>query len=541
MKKFLVALVLVAVAAVAFLVFQSTKEKDSSDQSATPFIIGFENDVVSLDPIRIADVYSFRVVSQIYQGLTRLDENNNVVAGVAESWTHSPDFKKWTFKIRPDVKFHPNPALPESERILTPEDVVYSFTRMLSKDAVTTGPLSSVLEGAAAYQSGETNVVSGINIIGEDEVEFTLSRPDALFTGRISSPAYGIVKQAVVEDSGTAFGQSVAVGTGPYRFVERRGNDMVLARNNEYWGDNQGPESVIFRSIKEDAVRLAEIKTGSIDAAYATPSMLNGLVQREGGGVKVTQANASTLKAISFPTFNTTFLGFNWPKIDPDLREAIFYAVDRKQIVEAVVPISGIVAPDPIPVACAGYVSIVSTGRDLDKARAAVERFRERNPGKPVSIRILAHELAQAVPISEVLQSQLREAGIEVEIVQQSFNAVVGLLQKKDFDAVVMWFEYMYAKPQLMLETYFTTNAMPIPNIFQYSKPENDEAIAALFSIADPVESLRQSAEVSNRLVEDVPGVFLYQTQQVVLVKPDVEGLRFNASNLPILTHTKVE
>lgn len=537
MKKPLVFLAVAVAAVAAFFVIRSIRT-GPQDQGNAPFIIGFENDVVSLDPIRIADVYSFRVVSQIYEGLARLDENNQVVAGVAESWTHSPDLKRWTFKIRPGVKFHPNPALDESSRRLTPADVVYSFTRMLSKDAVTTGPLASVLDGVGDYQSGKAKEVSGIKIVGDDQVEFALSRPDALFIGRISSPAYGIVKQAAVEKAGTAFGQSVAVGTGPFSFVERRGNDLVLARNDDYWAGNQGPKTVIFRSLKEDAVRLAEIKSGRIDAAYATPPMLDGVVARDGEGVKVNPASSSSLAAISFPTFNTTFLGFNWPRIDPDLREAVFYAVDRKQIVDAVVPLSGIVAPDPIPVASAGYVSKVSGERNLEKARAAVQKFRERNPGKPVALRILAHELAQAVPISEVLQSQLREVGIEVEIVQQSFNAVIGLLQKKDFDAVVIWFEYMYAKPQLMLETYFTSGAMPLPNVFQYSKPENDESIAALFSTADPSASLEQAAEVAKRLVADVPGVFLFQTRQVVLHKPDVKNLRFNASNLPILTRT---
>lgn len=537
MKKPVVFITVAVVALAAFFVIRSF-QTGSQDQEDAPFIVGFENDVVSLDPIRIADVYSFRVVSQIYEGLARLDENNEVVAAVAESWTHSPDLKTWTFKLRPGIKFHPHPALDESSRLLTAQDVVYSFTRMLSKDAVTTGPLGSVLEGVEAYQSGESKEVAGIKIIGDDQVEFTLSRPDALFIGRISSPAYGIVKQVVVDKADTAFGQSVAVGTGAYRFIERRGNDLVLKRNDDYWAGNKGPVNVVFRSLKEDAVRLAEIKAGGIDATYATSPMLDGLVERDGDGVKVIQASAATLSAISFPTFNTTFLGFNWPRIDPDLREAVFHAVDRQQIVDAVVPLSGIVAPDPIPVASAGYVSKVSTKRDLDKANAAVARFRERNPGEPVALRILSHELAQAVPISEVLQSQLREAGIEVEIVQQSFNAVVGLLQKKDFDAVVIWFEYMYANPQLMLETYFTTGAMPLPNVFQYSKPENDEAIAALFSNADPSASLQQSAEVSRRLVEDVPGVFLFQTRQVVLHKPNVSNLRFNASNLPILTNT---
>jgi len=539
MKKALSLVAVLAAIAVIWFVYDSRKPAGPAD-AERPLVIGFENDVVSLDPIRIGDVYSFRVVSQIFEGLARLDENNQVVPGVAESWTHSPDFTRWTFKLREGVAFHPHAALGETTRTVTAEDVLYSFTRMLSKDAVTTGPLSSVLAGSKEFQNGEAKEVSGLRVVSPMEVEFSLIRPDALFLGRISSPAYGIVKEAVVNAAGSTFGQSVAVGTGPYQFVERQGNDLVLKRNDDYWSGHSGPRTVIFRTIKEDTVRLAEAKSGRLDVTYATAPMLDGLVERVGDDLKVKADAAAALKAISYPTFNTTFLGFNWPVIDADLREAIALALDREEIVKAVVPLSGVVAPDPIPSACAGYFSLVKAPRDLEGAKSAVARYRERNPETPPKIRILAHELAQSVPISEVIQSQLKDAGIEVEIVQQSFNAVVGLLQKKDFDAVVIWFEYMYSKPQLMLETYFTSGAMPLPNVFQYSKPENDAAITALFSNGDEEASLKQAAEASAKLVADNPGAFLFQTRQVVLAKPGVEGLRFNASNLPILTETKL-
>lgn len=535
MKKALIPVAVVLIAVAAFFVFRDTSPKAANDEGK-PFVLGFENDVVSLDPIRIADVYGLRVASQIFEGLTRLNEKNEIVPAVAESWTHSPDFTRWTFKLRSGVKFQPHSALDDNSRVLTAEDVVYSFTRMLSKDAVPAGPLASVLKGAQEFQAGEAKQVAGLRAISPGEVEFNLMRPDALFPGRISSPTYSIVKQAVIDAAGSAFGQSVAVGTGPFRFIERRGNDLILQRNDDYWGGNEGPQNVIFRTIKEDTVRLAEAKSGQLDATYATPPMLDGLVERDGDTVKIKPNSSETLAVLSYPTFNTTFLGFNWPKIDPDLRRAIVQAIDREQIVKAVVPISGMVAPDPIPYACAGYVSKVDAKRDPDGAKAAVARYRERNPNTPPKIRILAHELAQAVPISEVIQSQLKEVGIEVEIVQQSFNAVVGLLQKKDFEAVIMWFEYPYPKPQLMLETFFTSAAIPIPNVFLYAKPENDAAITALFSNGDEKASLEQAAEVVKNLEADDPGVFLYQTRQVILFKPGIEGLHFTASNLPVLT-----
>jgi ABC-type transport system substrate-binding protein len=122
---------------------------------------------------------------------------------------------------------------------------------------------------------------------------------------------------------------------------------------------------------------------------------------------------------------------------------------------------------------------------------------------------------------------------------QQSFNAVIGNIQKGDFESLVIFFEYQYSLPQLILENFFTSPAVPLPNVFYYQKPENDAAVAALFSTRDERSSLDQAAVVEKAIVDDAPGVFLFQTRQVILLSPDLEGVRFNAANFPILTKAK--
>lgn len=530
--------ILLAVILVGIAAFFLVKPRASNPAQGKPVVIGFENDAPTFDPLRLNNIFALRVASQVFEGLTKLDESNRIVGGVAETWNHSPDFTTWTFRLRDGVKFHPNPALDGASRELTANDVVYSFTRMLSKDAVTAGPLASVLKGAKEYQEGKASEVAGLRVISQREVEFSLLRSDALFPGRISSPAYGIVKKAVVDASGANFGQTVAVGTGPFEFVERRGNELVLKAYRDYWGGGKdAPETVIFRTVKEDAVRLAEAKAGRLDVAYATPPMLEGLVERNGTSIRLKDSSSSTLALQSFPIFNTTFLAFNYQKVDPDLRRAIALAIDRDEIVAAVAPTSGIWAAGPIPLACAGYQTKVKAGRDLEGAKAALNAYREKNPGVSPKLRILAHELAQSVPISEIVQSQLKQIGIEVEIVQQSFNAVVGLLQKGDYEAVGGGFEYQYSSPQLMLENFFTSSAIPLPNVFNYNNPRNDAAIAALLTSGDEKASLEQASEVEKQLVADYPGVFLFQTHQVILLNPKLHGVQFNGANFPILTH----
>lgn len=533
MKKNLIILGAVVLAGVSAVYVISKSDRQSSGDK--PMVIGFENDVPTFDPLRLGNVYALRVGSQVFEGLTRLDENNRIVGAVSDSWRHSPDFKTWTFHLREGVKFHSHSALTESTRGLTAEDVIYSFTRMLSKDAVPAGPLASVLNGAKEYQEQKAPAVSGLRVVSPREVEFSLSRADALFPGRISSPAYGIVKKAVVDAAGADFGQTVAVGTGPFQYVERRGNELVFNRYKEYWGGGKGVDSVVFRTVKEDAVRLAELKAGRLHIAYATPPMLDGLVEKNAGTLRIRNSESTRLTVRSFPIFNTFFLAFNFPNVDPDLRRAIALAVDREEIVSAVMPISGIPAAGPIPLACAGYKTKVKGVRDLEAAKAALQTYRTKHPGTAPKLQILTCEVAQSTPIGEVLQSQLKKIGIEVDLVQQSFNAVVGRLQKGNFDAVAISFEYQYSLPQLILENFFTSPAVPLPNVFYYNKPENDAAVAALFTTGDERVSLEQAAVVEKNLVDDVPGVFLFQAHQVILMNPGLQGVRFNAANFPLL------
>ena len=148
------ALVLTGVAAFYFL------PTGGAPAGAKPLIVGFENDVPTFDPLRMGNVFALRVGSQVFEGLTRLDENNRIVGAVSDSWEHSTDLRTWTFHLREGVKFHPHPSLTEESRSLTADDVIYSFTRMLSKDAVPAGPLASVLQGAKEYQDAKSSSIS---------------------------------------------------------------------------------------------------------------------------------------------------------------------------------------------------------------------------------------------------------------------------------------------------------------------------------------------------------------------------------------------
>src|SRR6266511_5337521 len=90
----------------------------------------------TLDPTFVTDMYGGNVVRQIFDGLVQFDAHLNPIPAIAEFWEASRDGRTWTFTLRQGVQFHHG-------REVTAQDFVYSFTRLLSPNAL--GPMIDFL------------------------------------------------------------------------------------------------------------------------------------------------------------------------------------------------------------------------------------------------------------------------------------------------------------------------------------------------------------------------------------------------------------
>src|SRR5215213_898722 len=181
--------------------------------SAQTLEIGIDQSPAGLDPHVVTAFSSVMVVNgTIYEGLTAIDKNLAVVPALAESWTVSPDGKTYTFKLRPNVKFHDGSAMDAG-------DVVSTIRRVQGKEIAS--PLASrvaSIETAAA--------------IDPQTVELKLKEPSAPL---LSSLATIAIVPSEVETNKDAL-QKTPVGTGPFRFQEWQPNGYILlSKNDAYW------------------------------------------------------------------------------------------------------------------------------------------------------------------------------------------------------------------------------------------------------------------------------------------------------------------
>ncbi|MBF2048276.1 MAG: ABC transporter substrate-binding protein [Elainella sp. C42_A2020_010] len=301
-----------------------------STANATTLIFGAAGDPANLEPGNIEDSNSIYVQHQIYDRLIDYKPGTtDLEPALATEWTASEDGLTWTFKLREGVKFHDGTDF-NAEAVKVNIERWWDPNNSLGfRDA---GKDYAIWEGLFGGSKGnENSILQAVNVVDNSTIEFVLKNPFAAFPAAIASGYFGIASPDAIQKAGADYGTagSVAVGTGPYKFVEwRTGDRIVLEKNPNYWKSGfPKTEQVVFRFIKEPSARLAELRAGSIDFTIdIAPDQLNEL------------KSDPNLQEVRRPPFNVGYLALNTsyePLAKKEVRQAIAMSLNRKAIVDS--------------------------------------------------------------------------------------------------------------------------------------------------------------------------------------------------------------
>ncbi len=210
-----------------------------------------------LDPWYISSLADREIAEQIYEGLLQPDTATfEPVPCLAEDWSIEDDGKTYVFHLRSGVRFQDDACFPNGVgREVTIEDVRFSFERSLRGPRFSWGARELVfLEGAEAFRRGETQHVSGIELIPPRTVVFHLKFPVYHFKYVFYSPAGYILPREAVEHYGQLFSRN-PVGTGPFRLALWKRHELLLTRNRNYWQTDSKGNPLPYLS----GVRIASI------------------------------------------------------------------------------------------------------------------------------------------------------------------------------------------------------------------------------------------------------------------------------------------
>lgn len=305
--------------------------------------------IESLLPISVSNIYSNRILSQIYEPLLRIDMSTmQVIPSLAESFKVSEDAKVFTLKLREGIMFHEDDCFSNDEdRILTAEDVKFSLDLACSglKHNEISYLLVDKILGAAEYNKASENQlpdtgVKGVKVIDARTIQITLDEPFVGFDKILTHNSLGIMSKKAYLKYGEKL-NTHPVGTGAFVLKEMNAEKIILARNADYWRKdefgNQLPflNKVVMTYSKDKRSELTAFNDRKIDIVLEIPveeiQYVFGTLEDAQNGKNVKhKVETETSMKMTYMAFACESKEFS----DERVRKAFNLAVDRQSIID---------------------------------------------------------------------------------------------------------------------------------------------------------------------------------------------------------------
>ncbi|TWT16093.1 glutathione ABC transporter substrate-binding protein [Planomicrobium sp. CPCC 101079] len=477
-----------------------TSDTGSSSSSAPAegqeVIYASTTDAVGLSPILTNDSVSSSVIGQVYETLFERDpETLELVPKLAESY-ENPDELTWTIKLREGVTFQDGTPF-------NAEAVKYTFDKL--RDPATAAPRASLLEP-----------VEEITAVDDTTVEIKTKYPYGSMIAALSHSNASIVSPTADEKQDL---MKEPVGTGPFKFVSwSTGDQIVLEKNEDYWGGAPALSKVTFKVVPETSTAISMLQTGEVNFLDALPGeQLSRIEAIE--NVEVTKQEGTPVYWLS-PNHNTE-RGQN-----PEFRKAIAAAVDRDAIVEQLnglgVRNDSIIGPKVF-----GYSEAAANGATAYDPEAAKQMVEENGFGDE-PIKLLAANRGTFVQMAEIVQSQLTEAGFDVQIETMEWATFLDTARAGDYDLTFLSWSNVTGDGSEMLYPNFHSDNVGVSNMSQYNNPEFDKLVEQSRTTVDQAEREKFLNEANELLLNEDVGVVMYHGVVTSATDESIKGLQMD-------------
>lgn len=361
---------------------------------------------------------------------------------------------------------------------------------------------------------GEAEDVGGIRILDGHKLEIELERPFGPFLGLLTMTAAYAVPEEEVERLGADFSAN-PVGTGPFFLSEWLPNrELRLEKNSGYFGQKAKAGGMVYRVIPEELTTVTEFELGNLDV-ITIPSSVYSKYRKD----PKWKGRISSVEGL-----NTYYLGMNCsraPFDDRTLRRALNHAIDRRKILRTLYEGRGRPAAGPVPDVLRQWAPPDEYVFDMEKAKRMIKESRYK--GEALNLYITAQE--ETADMAEVIQSYLKEAGLDVRIRQLEWSAYKEAINEGEPE--LFWLSWWadYPDPENFLYPLFhSSNMGPAGNRVRYSNPHVDSLIEAGRHAPSPKERNRLYEEAERLIVEDAPWVFFWHRTDFALSRPGVKG-----------------
>ncbi|MGX7150765.1 peptide ABC transporter substrate-binding protein [Enterococcus ureasiticus] len=510
----------------------SSKAADGKPSGEQIFRINELQEMPSADLSVATDVISFTALNNVYEGIYRLNlDNNPEPAGASEKAEVSED--GITYKIKLNEKSQWSDGKP-----VKAEDYVYGWQRTV--DPATASEYAylyeSVKNGADVAAGKKDKEELGIKATGDYELEITLEKATPYFDYLLAFPSFFPQRKDIVEKYGKEYATTSenSVYNGPFVLADFDGpgtdTKWSYKKNKDYWdADTVKLDEVQVNVVKEAPTSYNLFQDGQADDVQLTGELAQ---QAANDPQLVIQKEAST----QYMELNQ--IDENSPYRNENLRKAISYSIDRKSLVENILGDGSVEPKGLVP-------ANMSKSPDLkeDFAEAAGDKI-EFNKEKAkehwdkakkelnidsLDIDILSSDADSSKKTVEYIQGAIQEnlPGTKVTVSPVPFAVRLDRSNKGDFKAVIGGWGADYADPSSFLDLFQT--GVPY-NRGHYSNPEYDKLVkaAATKNANDPEKRWADMVNAEKTIMGDMGVIPLYQKAEAHLRAEKVKDVGFH-------------
>jgi peptide/nickel transport system substrate-binding protein len=471
----------VAVATLAVLTGCSTGGAGPTGTGTTSLVADLGGYPATFDPGLQYDTDSYSVYRNIYDQLLHRDaKTNEVVPWLATEWKQTAP-TTWTFAIRDNVKFSDGAPL-------TADDVAFSIRRILDPKF-------------ASQQNSNFSAIASVAAQGQT-LTIKTKAPSPTLLSFLTT--LSVVPKAYLEKVGNEAFNQKPIGSGPYAVASTiAGAEVVLKRNDSWWGKAPAIQTVTFRAVPEVASRIADLQSGK--AQIATALTPDSAQQIKGN---------SSLQVLSTPTERVAYLAFNTinggATNDPAVRKAISLGIDYQSLIDGLQngyakPVNSVLTP-----LATGYPkSLPNYTYKQAEAKALVQQS-----GKAGQTVVMATSPAFSSQIVQAIQANLQAIGLKVKIQNYDQAAYLKKVQSPDHSwGAVRFGQWSCSCLDADGVAYPLFHTGSIWS--SYTNPKFDTLVEKARNTIDAAQRDQLYEQAYRILNTDLPGIGLFQIETI--------------------------
>ncbi|HVW21558.1 MAG TPA: peptide ABC transporter substrate-binding protein [Opitutaceae bacterium] len=476
-----------------------------------------------LDPQAVEGIPELNIIQALFDSLVEPDPHDlHPVPGLAETWEVSPDGLVYTFHLRPNLRWSNGDPL-------TSDDFIQSYKRILTPSLGSdyANYFYNYVQGAKDYYEGKVADFSRVGVRAPDPrtLVITLSHPTPFLLEMIAChfvwdplPIKVVAKFGPLGHKGSAWTRAGnLVASGPFMLKEWIPNKrVVVVRNPNYWDAGRVKlDRIEFYPTDDLGVEEHMFRTGQIDRTYDFDrSKVEFYRQHHPDELKLE------------PWLGSYYYVFNVhraPFTDVRVRRALSLAIDREQIVKAIMRGGETPAYSVDPPNDSGYTAQAQLQGDLAEARRLLaEAGYPGGRGFPPIHLLYNQNQGYHRSVAEAIQAMWRKnLGIELTLSNQEWKVYLDSLNGHNFQLGRAGWIADYPDPDVFLEIFETGN---VNNDGEWSNPEYDRLLHQAMNARTQAERYAIYQRMDRILVDQCPVMPIFYYTKVYALRPTVKG-----------------